>query len=377
MHSNGILRSASASLRRVMAICVKELIQLRRDRLTFAMVVAIPLIQLLLFGYTINTDVRNVPVAVVDQRDNFFSRQLIEDLQASQVIKVHTHLETPQQATDWVRAGKVSAALIVPRDVEKRFYNDNQEPIAQLVVDGSDTILASALKGLSDFPFDPSQPPSPRQLAKNITVDLLYNPEQRAALFTVPGLLGVILTMTLTMFTAIAIVRERERGNLELLIATPVKTPELMLGKLVPYIGLGLLQVVIILLLGRFFFDLPVVGSPALLMLCCLLFIFANLGLGLLISTRAPNQLGAMQMAVFILLPSILLSGFMFPYAAMPRFAQHLAEILPMTHFIRLTRGIILRGADFSDLAGDMLFLALFFIGTMIVALKSFRKKLD
>jgi ABC-2 type transport system permease protein len=237
--------------------------------------------------------------------------------------------------------------------------------------------MAAALKSLAMFPFDPDHSVSMAKMPTNIAVELLYNPEQRSALFTVPGLLGVILTMTLTMFTAIAIVRERERGNMELLIATPIKTAELMCGKLIPYVLIGLSQVCIILLLGKLLFQLPFIGSVNLLFGCCLLFIFANLGLGLLISTKAVNQLGAMQMAIFIFLPSILLSGFMFPYVAMPVFAQWLAELLPMTHFMRLARAIILRGAEFQDLIADMLFLLSFFLLTMTLALLSFNKKLD
>ena len=367
----------SASLARIKAVCFKEFIQLKRDKLTFAMVVMIPLVQLLLFGYTINTDVRHVPIAVVDQAQNQFSRLFIEDIEATQVVKVQSFLQSPGQIMQVLRAGDVSAGLVIPTDIEKRFYNQSNKPLAHLIVDGSDTVMAAALKSLAMFPFYPDHSVSMAKMPSNIAVELLYNPEQRSALFTVPGLLGVILTMTLTMFTAIAIVRERERGNMELLIATPIKTAELMCGKLIPYVLIGLSQVCIILLLGKLLFQLPFIGSVNLLFGCCLLFIFANLGLGLLISTKAVNQLGAMQMAIFIFLPSILLSGFMFPYVAMPVFAQWLAELLPMTHFMRLARAIILRGAEFQDLIADMLFLLSFFLLTMTLALLSFNKKLD
>ncbi len=370
-------RAISSSLSRIKAVCFKEFIQLKRDKLTFAMVVMIPLVQLLLFGYTINTDVRNVPIAVVDQVQNQFSRQFIEDIKATQIVSVDAFYKSPEEIMTAVRAGTVSAGLFIPRDIQKRYEDRNHDPLAHFIVDGSDTVMASALKALGAFPFHPQGSVSVDKIPNTIAVELLYNPEQRSALFTVPGLLGVILTMTLTFFTAIAIVRERENGNMELLIATPVTSLELMMGKLIPYGVIGLIQVSIVLLLGRLLFQLPFVGSLSLLYFCCLLFIFANLGLGLLISTKAPNQLGAMQMAIFVFLPSILLSGFMFPYVAMPVAAQWLAEVLPMTHFIRLTRGIILRGAEFSDLLMDMLFLMGFFIVTMAFALFSFKKKLD
>ncbi len=366
-----------ASVKRIKAVCFKEFIQLRRDKLTFGMVVMIPLVQLLLFGYTINTDVRHVPIAVVDQAQNQFSRQLIEDIKATQVVQVKAFYQSPEDIMAAVKSGEVSAGLFIPRDTQKRFNDNNHDPLAHFIVDGSDTVMASALKSLGLFPFNPRYSVSMAEMPTTIALELLYNPEQRSALFTVPGLLVVILTMTLTIFTAIAIVREREQGNMELLIATPVKTAELMTGKLIPYVMIGLVQVCIVLLLGKLLFHLPFVGSLYLLLFCCLLFILANLGLGLLISTKAPNQLGAMQLAIFIFLPSILLSGFMFPFVAMPTFAQWLAEILPMTHFIRLARGIILRGAEFSDLLADMLFLAGFFMLSMLLALRGFNNKLD
>lgn len=365
------------SLARIAAIFLKEVAQLKADRLTFAMVVVIPLLQLLLFGYTINTDVRDVPISVVDEAGTSFSRQFILDLQATQVVSVARVLETPNQVSLSVENGEFNAGLIVPQDIERRYYADAGEPLAQLVVDASDTVLASAMKSLTEFPFTPGRGSFSGAQTAPLAVTLLYNPEQRAQLFTVPGLLGVILTMTMTMFTAIAIVRERERGNMELLIATPVKSLELMIGKLTPYMVIGLLQVLIILLLGWWIFDVEVRGSYLLLAISCLVFIFANLGLGLLISTRAPNQLGAMQMFVFFFLPSILLSGFMFPYVAMPEVAQWLAEALPMTHFLRVVRGIMLRDAGLEAIYLDLFFLLGFFLVTLCLALLGFRQKLD
>ena len=366
-----------ASLSRTYAVFIKELTQLLHDRLTFGMVVMIPLIQLLLFGYTINTDVRDVPIAVVDEAMTSFSRQFIHDLEATQVVHVVSRLDIGEQVARSVRDGKVSAGLIIPADIERRYYAAAGEPLAQLLVDGSDTVMAAALKSLAAFPFVPGGVISAEDSQGYLAVTLLYNPEQRAALFTVPGLLGVILTMTMTMFTAIAIVRERERGNMELLIATPVKPIELMVGKLVPYMCIGMVQVAIILFLGKWLFDVGVVGNYWLLAFACLVFIFANLGLGLLLSTKAPNQLGAMQMFIFFLLPSILLSGFMFPFVAMPKLAQWLAEILPMTHFLRVVRGIVLRDATLLAIWADLAFLFGFFLVTLILSLLGFRQKLD
>lgn len=366
-----------ASLLRIRAISIKEVTQLRRDRLTFGMVVMIPLIQLLLFGYTINTDIRNVPIAVVDESQSSFSRQFVMDLQATQVVKVTKQATTPSELLQLVQDGIVPAGLYIPADTERRYYAENNEPIAQLIVDGSDTVMASAMKALGSMPFKPGEVVSVDKTPALLTVELLYNPESRSPLFTVPGLLGVILTMTMVMFTAVAIVRERERGNIELLIATPVKTYELMVGKILPYIVIGLIQMVIILFLGHWLFEVPIVGSWWLLFLVGLVFIMANLGLGLLLSTIAPNQLGAMQMFIFFFLPSILLSGFMFPYLAMPVVAQWLAEVLPMTHFIRMVRGIVLRGAEMPGIWQDLTFLLGFFALTMVVAMLRFKQRLD
>lgn len=365
------------SLIRVGAICVKEFTQLRRDRLTFAMVVMIPLMQLLMFGYSINTKVRDIPIAVCDHAGSSFSRQLVEDVQASQVVRISERVRTPDELQRMVRDGEVSAGLYIPQDSERRYYAEADEPIAQLIVDGSDTVMASALKSLARFPFVPGGVSSFTHNPGDIAVTLLYNPAQRSELNTVPGLLGLILTMTMVMFTSVAIVRERERGNMELLIATPVRTVELMIGKLIPYVVIGLIQMAIILWLGRMLFQVPVAGSGWLLLGSCLLFIFANLSLGLVLSTIAPNQLGAIQLFIFVFLPSILLSGFMFPFQAMPEVARDLAEVLPMTHFMRIVRGIILRDASLAGLAHDLMFLAGFFVVTLTVAILRFRKRLD
>ncbi len=372
MPANRIL----ASVVRIFAVCRKEVLHLVRDRLTFGMVIMIPLIQLVLFGYTINTDVRHVPAAVADESNNAFSRQLTMDLAATQVVDFVKQVNSAKEIEEMIKNGDVNAGLYIPRDVEKRYYGDGEE-YAQLLIDGSDTVLAGAVGALAGFPFAPGDVVSNQSQTRSLAIRLYYNPEKRSALFTVPGLLGVILTMTMVLFTSIAIVRERERGNMELLIATPIKNLELMIGKILPYIVIGLIQVVIILALGVVLFQIPMSGHPLAVLTACLIFIIANLTLGLMISTLAPNQLAAMQMFVFVFLPSMLLSGFMFPFVAMPKIAQQIAEILPLTHFLRIIRGIIIRGESLISVYQDLLYLIGFSVVLLILSSLRFSKRLE
>lgn len=364
------------SIVRIGAICSKEVIQLVQDRLTFAMIIMIPLVQLVLFGYTINTDVRHIPAAVVDHLDNSFSRKLVLDLQETQVLDFVNTVSTPVELERLIQKGEVNVGLYIPTDAEKRFYSGDRS-FAQLLVDGSDTTLAGAVRQLANFPYLPRGSIANTDLVEKLSVRLLYNPEKRSSLFTVPGLLGVILTMTMIMFTSIAIVRERERGNIELLITTPVRNLELMIGKILPYVVIGLLQVSVILFLGVLLFDIPIIGKLGPIYTVCLVFILANLTLGLMISTLVSNQLAAMQASFFILLPSILLSGFMFPFVAMPKAAQYLAEILPLTHFLRVIRGVILRGEPLSGLSSDLFYLAGFFVFFLVISTMRFSKRLE
>jgi len=359
---------------RIKAIMIKEIRQLSRDRITFGMVVMIPLIQLLLFGYAINTDVRDIPIAVVDQSESAVGRMITESVKATQVITVKAAYATVGEAEQAITAGEVRGALVLPSDLAQRIAQDRT--VGQWLVDGSDTMVSAALLQLRDMPlqelvnYEPIGP-------STFEVALFFNPERRSAVNIVPGLLGVILTMTMILFTSAAIVRERERGNLELLITTPVHSLELMVAKIIPYIFVGLLQVCIILGLGHHIFAVPINGSLTQILFGTLLFISASLTLGLLISTVAQTQLQAMQMTIFILLPSILLSGFMFPYEAMPVAAQWISEILPATHFMRMIRGIVLRGADLMDLWRDALWLFVFTVIGIIVASMRFKKSLD
>ncbi|MGL1086731.1 ABC transporter permease [Vibrio vulnificus] len=363
------------ALYRMKAIMVKEFRQLSRDRITFGMVVMISLIQLLLFGYAINTDIRDIPVAVVDQSESTAGRILTESVKVTQVVSVTQRYATAEEAEQAIQDGIVRAALILPNDLTQRMAQGR--PLGQWIVDGSDTMISAAILGLQTMPltdFDFQIRPKPTQ---TFEVALYYNPSRRSAVNIVPGLLGVILTMTMILFTSAAIVRERERGNLELLITTPVRSFELMVAKIVPYIFVGLIQVFIILGLGHVIFGVPINGSVAQILLGTLLFIAASLTLGLVISTIAKTQLQAMQMTVFILLPSILLSGFMFPYEGMPVAAQWIAEVLPATHFMRMIRGIVLRGADLFDLWRDTLWMIGFTLLGLIIASTRFKKSLD
>lgn len=362
-------------LARINAITLKEFRQLSRDRLTFGMVVMIPLIQLLLFGYAINNNIRNIGVGVVDDANSYASRSIIEAVRATQVVELLEQYSSVQEGEQAITNGAVRAVLYLPPDLEQRMAEGSQ-PLGQWIVDGSDNIVASALLGLRNMPLAELQRGTRAALPVFETL-LLFNPERRTPVNIVPGLLAVILTMTMILFTATAIVREKERGNLELLITTPVRSIELMLGKIIPYTLIGLLQTMIILSLGHFVFAVPINGEPLQILAATLLFIAASLTLGLIISTVAKTQLQAMQMTVFILLPSILLSGFLFPYEGMPLPAQYIAEALPATHFVRMIRAIVLREAVLADLPYDSLFLAGFTVGGMLLATLKFRKSLD
>ncbi len=379
------------SLLRIQAILFKELMQLKRDRMTFGMVIMIPLVQLLMFGYAINTNIRHIPVGVYDANQSALSRVLVQTVAATQVVAFTHEYTDIGQAQAAIARAEVRAVLIIPADLSQRLVRspaigmslppasdqDTSRPIAQWLVDGSDNIIASAIKSLRSMPLTELLSRPANRNIPTFEVALLYNPEQRTVVNIVPGLVGVILTMTMIMFTSAAIVRERERGNIEMLIATPVHPLELMLGKIIPYIFIGLVQVAIILGLGHSVFNVPINGGILPLAGITLLFIAASLALGLVISTIAKSQLQSMQMTVFILLPSILLSGFMFPYEGMPAFAQTIAEALPATHFMRLVRGVVLREVEFMDMKYDVIWLTIFTITGLAIASLRFKKSLD
>ncbi|MUV15546.1 ABC transporter permease [Noviluteimonas gilva] len=361
------------SFRRLFAIMVKELRQMRRDRITLAMIVGIPVMQLVLFGYAINFTLRNLDTAIADQANTAGSRALIMDLQNTGVLNPVRDASSPQELMTMLRRGEISVGVVVPPDFERRRI-DGREAV-QILVDGSDTAVQGAAAQLAQTPIDSAstvdKPPA------QISVVGFYNPERRSAINIVPGLIGIILTMTMVMFTAVSLVRERERGNMELLIATPVSSSELMIGKVLPFAGIGFIQTTLVLILGAWLFEVPVRGSLLDVYIAAVLLILANLSLGLMISTKAQSQFQAMQMTFFVFLPSILLSGFMFPFAGMPKIIQWLAEVLPLTHFLRLVRGIMLRGASLWELWPSMLALIAFTAVMMTAAILRFQKKLD
>jgi ABC-2 type transport system permease protein len=376
-------------LRRIVAVAAKEFLHLRRDRLTAGMIFGIPVLLTLLFGYAINHDVRDLPAAVVDEAGTSASRALLAAAQASGVLRIVARADGPAELERHLAQGRVSVGIHVPADFEERLARGDR-PLAQLLADGSDPVVLAAVRGVlqpalqgaldgnlrvgGSLPVA-AAPERARQPA--FALRALYNPERRSPVFIVPGLVGAILTLTMVLFTAVAIVRERERGNLELLITTPVRSLELMAGKILPYVLIGYLQASVILGIGVGLFDLPVRGQLLDFYLGVGVFVISILSLGLAISTLAQNQFQAFQMTFLSFMPQLLLSGFMFPFEGMPRPAQYLAELFPLTHFLRIVRGVVLRDADLALLTGDVWPLGAFFVIVMAAATLRFRKRLD
>jgi ABC-2 type transport system permease protein len=361
------------SLRRTVAIARKEFSHLRRDRLTGGMIAGIPIVLTVLFGYAINNDVRGLTAAVVDEANTSASRALIADARATQVIDKLIPASSPWEIEQLIRQGKISVGIYIPPDFEERLAL-GRTPLAQLLVDDSDPVILGTVRGMANLPLEIVS-----QMDEQSTFEFraLYNPERRSAVFIVPGLCGVILTFTMVLFTSIAIVRERERGNLELLITTPVKSLELMVGKITPYIFIGYVQISLILLLGKFLFNLPIRGSLTDFYIASGVYVASILTLGLMISTFAQTQFQAFQLTFMTFLPQLLLSGFMFPFDGMPTPFQWLSETFPLTHFLRIVRGIILKDATLPMLIADIWPLAVFFLIMMSLATARFRKSLD
>src|SRR5690242_5965936 len=371
----------TAALRRMRAVALKEVRQLSRDRVTFGMIVGVPLMQIILFGYAINYDVRNLATVVQDDANSSMSREFIEQLKATQVVHVRYMTHSSDELAMLMREGRASMAVVIPQDFERRLQADTR-PVVQILVDGSQPQLAVVAGGIAAVPILTRHGEGPysggkRMTPRRIEIRTLYNPEKRTAVQIVPALIGVILSMTMVLFTSGAIVRERERGNLELLIATPLGRLELMVGKLLPYVGIGLIQVTIILIAGKLLFDVPTVGHFYDLYAAALLFIAASLGLGLFVSTLAQTQFQAFQLAFVTMLPSILLSGFMFPFEGMPVAAQWIAQVLPLTHFNVIVRGIMLRGADLPEVWPQVVKLGVFLVVMLGIAVARFKKRLD
>ncbi|MEZ5660297.1 MAG: ABC transporter permease [Burkholderiaceae bacterium] len=374
VHGNG-----GGFAQRILAIAAKELRHLRRDRLTGGLIAGIPLIMTLLFGYAIDQDIRHLSGAVVDLAGNQSSRALVQAIEATQVVDIVASEPSVEQLQQRLIRGELSLGIVIAADIERRLRHGDQ-PLAQLMVDGSDPLVLSSARALMNMPRAAFASPivsAQTSFEPPFALRAWFNPERRSAVFIVPALTAVILTLTMVLFTSIAIVRERERGNLELLINTPVRTLELMLGKILPYIAIGYLQITLILLLGTTLFHVTIVGSLWDFYLAAGVFVLAVLTLGLVISTLASSQFQAFQMTFMTFLPQLLLSGYMFPFEGMPKPAQWLAEIFPMTHFLRVVRGIILRGADLADMLPQMWPLLAFFVIGISIATLRFRKRLD
>jgi ABC-2 type transport system permease protein len=367
--------SARFSLRRTFAVAKKELLHLRRDRLTGGMIAGIPLMMTLMFGYAINQDIRHLRAGVADLSGTQRGRWLAADAQATQVVDLVHRAGSARELESLLVRGEISVGLLIPADLEERLVRRDR-PAAQLLVDGGDPIVLGAARALTQLPA-PGRATRAAAPSPLFEVRAFYNPERRSAVHIVPGICGVILALTMVLFTAIAIVRERERGNLELLITTPVQSAELMIGKILPYVAIGYVQISLILGLGVLLFDLPIRGSLSHLYLASGAFVVASLSLGLLFSTIAESQFQAFQLTFTSFLPQIMLSGYMFPFDGMPRPAQWLAELFPLTHFLRIVRGIVLRGATLGDVSGEVWPLALFFCATLVLAALRFRKRLD
>jgi ABC-2 type transport system permease protein len=370
---------------RLLAVMLKEFIQLKRDRLTFGMMIGVPLMQLALFGYAINSDPKRLPTVVIAQENTVYTRSIVQALENSGYFRIVQSSDDPRVADAALASGSAQFALTVPADFA-RALERGQTPQLLVEADATDpaatgnAIAALQSLGSTALQHDLTGVLAPRQSGTapfELVIQRRYNPEGITQYNIVPGLMGVILTMTMIMMTALGVTREVERGTMENLLATPVRPIEVMVGKIAPYVVIGYVQVLVILLAARYAFAVPFVGSLAVLLLGTLAFIAANLTVGITISSVARNQTQAMQMTFFFFLPSLLLSGFMFPFRGMPDWAQWLGEMLPLTHFLRIVRGVMLKGASLAETGPHLWPLLLFTAVVMAVGLQRFRRTLD
>jgi ABC-2 type transport system permease protein len=378
-HARGI------SLSRLLAVLIKEFIQLRRDRLTFAMMMGIPIMQLFLFGYAVNTDPKHMPTAILMADDGPFTRSIIAGLKSSEYFAFTERVSSEAVAEEKIAAGDVTFVLAIPAHFNRDLVRGDR-PQLLLEADASDPVapgnalgalneivhraLGDDLKGSLAF-LNETQAPV------DVVMHRRYNPEGIAQFNIVPGILGVVLTVSMIMMTSLSLTREAERGTMENLLAMPVSPLEVMVGKITPYVGIGIVQMAIILAASRYVFGVPIIGSFAVLSLGVFVFIAAMLALGYTFSTIAKSQMQAMQMSIFFLLPSIFLSGFMFPFNGMPGWAQALGQLIPLTHFLRIVRGVILKGSTLRELLPEVLALTGFLIVMAIIALARYRRTLD
>jgi ABC-2 type transport system permease protein len=370
---------------RFWGIVRKEFLQLRRDRITFGMVVGVPIAQLLLFGYAINTDPRELPTAVIVADRSEFTRSYLRAMETTGYFQIKAELRDEEAGRAALARGDVQFVLNIPADFTRKLLR-GERPSMLLEADATDpSATGAAVSALRDLVsvvarkdlVGPLSRLTPGRPPFDVRVQKLYNPEGITQRNIVPGLMGVILTMTMVMMTGLAMTRERERGTMENLLATPATPLEVMTGKIVPYVLIGLIQATIILLAARFVFAVPMVGSLVVLYLVALVFIAANLTVGITLSSIAQNQLQAMQLTFFYFLPNMLLSGFMFPFQGMPQWARAVGNVLPMTYFNRLVRGILLKGNDWADLWPHLWPMLVFIPVVMMIALRTYRRTLD
>lgn len=373
------------SWNRLAAILIKEFRQMRRDRLTFAMMVAVPIVQLVLFGFAINTDPKHLPLALVMADHGSVARSFVRGLENSQYFKLTHEARDEREANRLLDQGVVQFVLVIPPDFTRRLER-GEHPAMLMAADATDpSASGNALAALAGIARQVQQrelagalaPLRPGPDAFEVRVQRRYNPDGLVRYNIVPGLIGVILTMTMVMMTSLAMTRERERGTMENLLATPARPLEVMIGKIVPYILVGYVQVLVILVAASVLFEVPMVGSLLLLSVALIVFIAANLAVGFTFSTLAKNQLQAMQLTFFFFLPSMLLSGFMFPFRGMPGWAQVIGEAMPLTHFLRIVRGILLKGNTLTDIAPQLWPIGLFMLVAGSVAMLRYRETLD
>ncbi len=371
--------------RRFWAIVVKEFIQMRRDRVTFAMMVGIPMIQLILFGYAINSDPKHLPTAIYSADNSVFSRTIVWGLRNSSYFDITREAKNEADIQQMLARGEVQFAVEIPVDFSRKLLR-GEKPDLLLEADATDPAAVgyaeAAVNLLTTTVLDRDLTGPLAKLRGtappfNLVTHPHYNPEAITQYNIVPGLMGVMLTMTMIIITGLAITRERERGTMENLLSTPVHPGEVIIGKIVPYIAVGYVQVFLILMAAKFLFGVPIVGSVPLLVALTFLFIVANLAVGITFSTIAKNQLQAVQMAFFFFLPSLLLSGYMFPFRGMPGWAQDIGECLPLTHFLRIVRGILLKGNGIAEVTPDLWPIVLFLVVMLAIGIKRYRQTLD
>lgn len=382
----GSLRvGAGINFARINAVFIKELIQMRRDRLTFAVMLAIPILELVLFGYAINTDPKHLPTAIHTEEHTPIVRSIIAGLEHSEYFEISMEISDARSGDHVLASGDAVFVVEIPSGFTERLVR-GERPQILVAADATDPVAASNALGRINTIVN-------RALRKDLNGGLAhlqtdagpvevivhprYNPEGITQYNIVPGLLGVILTMTLVMITAVAMTRETERGTMENLLAMPGTPFEVMVGKILPFLGVGAVQTLIVLVVAHWLFSVPFFGSISLLLLSVTLFIVANLALGFTFSTIAKTQIQAMQLTIFFFLPSLLLSGFMFPFRGMPNWAQIIGEVLPLTHFLRVVRGIMLKGAEFNDLRIDLAAIGVFMIAVVAIAMLRYKRTLD